>query len=490
MTETAAAPAPGRWAPVAARLIGFASYPVAVVALLWPALINGFPLLMGDSFRYLREAGGDYQWVSSQFYGYLLRIFSGTSLWVAVVVQAVAAVAVVATFLRRVAGLPHPVAALATTLLAVTSSLPLFAGLVMTDIWFGLGLIAATVLLVAERSLLSDIAMMVVVAFTAAAHPAALPLLGVLLVVAVTIVVWRRLRAAAWEDAGGVGLLAVGVGVAVVALMVNNQAVWGKLSPNPHSSVVAFVYLLGHGDLEDELAGCTEWEMCRIAERPRGGIRGFNRLLFDREGFLYTELGGPEVFAPEATEIVLTHITSDPTTYLARVAGTGFAQLSRVKAFPHVRALMNRMHPGRIDEIAAFNPGDGPRFAASRVYRRTLDLGPHEVVGMVVGWLGAAATVAGAIVGLVRKRRGSPPWPRHLGRTVAGAAVLGGLYVLHGFVVGTTAYSVGRYGGRVLWLLALVFWALVFAFGGRWIGLRRAGSGRTPGPSQEAGIPI
>ncbi|MBA2337108.1 MAG: hypothetical protein H0V96_05010 [Acidimicrobiia bacterium] len=432
-----------------------------MAAVLWPALVNRFPLVMGDSFRYLLEAQGDYSWVSSQFYGYFLGLFSGTSLWVVAVVQAVVAAAVVATFLRRVAGLSHPAAAMVIIVLAATSPLALFAGLIMTDLWFGLGLVAAVVLLVGERSLPSDLAMTAVVAFTAAAHPAALPLLGLLVMAAGVVAVWRRTRAGTWGDAGGSGLLALGVGIAVLSLMVNNQVVWGKLSPNPHSSVVAFAYLLGHGDLEDELAGCTQWEMCTVSQRPPAGINGFNRFLFNEGGVLYTELGGPVAYAPEATEIVLTHVTNDPIAYAKRVYATGVDQLFLVGAFNHVSAVMERMNVNRISQIAAFSQADGPRFAASRTFRRTLDLGPYTGVGMVFAWLGVAAT-AGALVGrLVRRHsRRATAWPATHRRPVGGATVLAALYVVHAFVVGTTAYSAARYGGRMLWLLVLAWWAL------------------------------
>ena len=160
----------------AARL----AYAGAALALLAPALFNGFPLLMKDSWRFLHEATGDYHWITSQFYGHFLRIFLGSSLWLVVTFQALLALYVLDAFFRRVCGASGIQAALAITALALTSTLALFVGAVMTDILLGLGVIAMAVLVLGERSRFTDATMAAVVAFAAVAHPAALILLALL----------------------------------------------------------------------------------------------------------------------------------------------------------------------------------------------------------------------------------------------------------------------------------------------------------------------
>ena len=208
----------------AARL----AYAGAALALLAPALFNGFPLLMKDSWRFLHEATGDYHWITSQFYGHFLRIFLGSSLWLVVTVQALLALYVLDAFFRRVCGASGIPAALAITALALTSTLALFVGAVMTDILLGLGVVAMAVLVLGERSRFTDATMAAVVAFAAVAAAAALILLALLGGALIAILFGLRVsgrdpatRAATWP-------LAAGIAVAVAAVVINNAMIWGK----------------------------------------------------------------------------------------------------------------------------------------------------------------------------------------------------------------------------------------------------------------------
>lgn len=433
-------------------------YALATASLLYPAIANRFPLVMGDTWRYLAEADGSYSWVSSQFYGYFLRLFDGSSLWIVVLLQALLVLFVVDAFFRRVCGTTPIQSAILVIAAALTTPVGLFASLVMTDFLFGVGLVAATVLIIGRQSAPGDIALALIVAFTAAAHPAALPLLLVTLVGLVVggLVAFRsQLRRAI----GRVGLLAGAMVLALVALGINNAVVWGSASPNPHSSIVAFAYLLSHGDLEDELEGCTEWAVCTVEERPDAGIVAFNRFLFSQDSMLWIELGGTS-FAPEATDIVLTHVLSDPTSYARRVMSSAITQLFLVRADEHVEWMQARLGEGHSRLLSEYSRSDVRRFEAGEQFAKRLDLRAESDLGVATGWLGAAAAIGGGFGWALSRARGRR-WPPTLRRGPPGTLLLLGLYVLHSVVVGTSTYPAPRYGGRVLWLLGLAFWGWV-----------------------------
>ncbi len=466
--------------PRTARLRGQALaaslYALAAAALLLPALLNGFPLAMGDTWRYVREAGGEYSWASSQFYGYLLQLFAGSSLWLVVLAQAVATVYVVGAFFRRVLHAPHVAAAVGVALLALTSSVSLFASLVMTDLLLGLGLVALVTLLVGTRSRTSDVVLLVVVAFATAAHPVAFVLFTVLALGALVAVALGRARTGRWRGRSRVGLVAGGVAAGAVALTISNGIVWGKPTPNPHSAVATFAYLYVNGDLDRQLERCERWDVCVLANpasrslgrAPRFDFGSeelgeYNGFLFDNErSVLWTELGGPTAFADTARAIVIDHVTTEPGSYAARVASTAGEQLFQVRALSHLEWMTRYLGERHSVSLAAYNPSDPPRFEAGKQFQKTLDLrwmsdtaGAFALAGAV-----AAASAAAFSVGRMISRRPPPDAP--LDRAIVASVLLLACYVAHAVVVATSVFPTPRYGGRVAWLLVLGLSALAY----------------------------
>ena len=454
-----------------------ALYALAAAALLLPALLNGFPLVMGDTWRYVREAGGEYSWASSQFYGYLLRLFAGSSLWLVVVAQAVATVYVVSAFFRRVLHASHVAASVGVTLLALTSSVSLFTSLVMTDLMLGLGLVAFVTLLLGTRSRASDLGLLVVVAFATAAHPVAFVLFAVLGLGALAAVAIGRATTGRWRWRSRVGLLAGGVAAGALALTISNGIVWDKPTPNPHSAVATFAYLYVHGDLDHQLERCERWDVCVLANpasrslgrAPRfdfgsEGLGEYNGFLFDDErSVLWTELGGPTAFADTARAIVIDHVTTDPGSYAARVASTAREQLFEVRALSHLEWMTRYLGERHSAMLATFSPRDTPRFESAKQFQKTLDLGwmSDTAGGFALAGAVAAASAAAFSVGRVISRRPLPGAP--LDRAIAASALLFACYVVHAVVVATSVFPTPRYGGRVAWLLVLALWALAYA---------------------------
>ncbi|MBD0317444.1 MAG: hypothetical protein ICV71_02895 [Thermoleophilia bacterium] len=451
-------------------------YLLAAAALLFPALVNGFPLVMGDTWRYLREASGQYSWASSHFYGYLLRLFAGSSLWLAVVLQAVAALYVVSAFFRRVLRATHVEAGLAVALLALTSSLSLFASLVMTDLLLGLGLVAVLTLLLGRASRSGDLVLFLVVAFATAAHPVGVLLYTLAALAALLAVAVARAKGRSWAGLPRVGLVAGAVATGLAALTISNAVVWGKPTPSPHTSVVTFAYLYTHGDLRRQLEECERWHVCALPKTPprrdrrrlfdfgSEGLDEFNRFLFDPyESALWRAYGGPTAFAGRARAIVFDHVRHDPGSYARRVASSAWEQLFQVRALDHLEWMTRYLGKRHALLVETHNPHDRHAFERGRQFRKTLDLAWASDVADALALVGALAVAVAGGLSLGRRLARRRPLPAPLDRALLASLLLLAVYAAHAVVVATSAYPTPRYGGRVAWLLVLALWALAYA---------------------------
>ena len=116
----------------------------AVLTLLAPALWNGFPLLQYDTGGYLaRWFEGTLVPSRSTVYGLFLALLAHPGFWPAAVAQAALTVWIVALTLRAHGFGARPLLLLAVTaLLAVLTTLPWLASILLTDIFAGLAVLA------------------------------------------------------------------------------------------------------------------------------------------------------------------------------------------------------------------------------------------------------------------------------------------------------------------------------------------------------------
>ncbi len=150
----------------------------AMAALLAPALWNRFPLLQYDTGGYLARWFEGYLVPSrSVVYGLFLTAGWPLDFWPVVVVQAAAAIWILALVFRIHGFAGRPLAFLAiVVLLALTTTLPWIASILLTDIFAGLAVLALYVLVLhADRLKWHERAALIVfVAFAAATHSATL----------------------------------------------------------------------------------------------------------------------------------------------------------------------------------------------------------------------------------------------------------------------------------------------------------------------------
>jgi hypothetical protein len=183
----------------------------AIALLLAPALWNGFPFLQYDTGGYLARWFEGYL-VPSRSTVYGLFVLAGWPLdfWPVLALQAAAAVWVLSLVLR-VHGLGDRRLALfgMAALLAIATSLPWLADVLIADIFAGLSVLAIHVLLFAPDSLgrSERISSILFVAFAAATHSATFAvLLAIVAWAALVRLIWRDAIVALWRGAGAVAL--------------------------------------------------------------------------------------------------------------------------------------------------------------------------------------------------------------------------------------------------------------------------------------------
>jgi len=217
----------------------------AGLVLLAPALWNRFPLLEYDSGGYLARWFEGYL-VPSRSTVYGLFAVAGWPLdfWPEAVLQTAAAVWVIALVLRAYGFGDRPFVLLGTvTGLALTTSLPFLAGMLLTDIFAGTSVLALHLMVFASVKFARGerIGLALFVAFAAATHSATFAVLLAVLAAAWLARLWLRdFAPGLWRGAGAVAL---GAGL----LVGTNFALSGTLSWTPGGFGILFARMMQDG---------------------------------------------------------------------------------------------------------------------------------------------------------------------------------------------------------------------------------------------------
>ncbi len=278
---------------------------IAAPILVWPALLNGYPLLFVDAGAYLLHTiTGEAPWDKTPAYGPLIALFhQGITLWAPTLAQGAVTSWVLWVTQRVVRGAARPWLHLALcAALAALTSQPWFTAMIMPDVFaplvalciYGLGFGEAR-LKRAEMLGLGAVA-----AIGIAVHLSHLPIALALLVVIAVL----RLRPLPVLRA------AAPIALAVATLMVANQQYFGRATLSPHGSVFMLARLQDDGTAVQLLrARCPDagWHLCHfIAEMPMDSDRflwGPGSPMNRNEDGTY-RLWGAESIAREAQQIV------------------------------------------------------------------------------------------------------------------------------------------------------------------------------------------
>jgi len=430
---------------------------LGAAGLLWIAVYNGFPLVFPDSFRYLNEAvNHTHVAISSHFYAYFVRTIARNDMWAVVAIQAVAASAVVLWTLRRpfAVGLPGSLAIL--LLLAGTSTLPVYTGLLMTDIWIALAVVSAVNLYWGEATTRTEVVfgfclMVLGVLF----HQVTGPLL--LAVLAILAGHWGFSRLRGTEGSGGARLVVAALAVAtgVFILCANNWRVWSVFTPSPQGPVVTFALLLRGGVMEAEIERvCPDGRLlvCSAQHLPYGP-GAFGRFLA-RDGALETELGGWRNFRDEAGRLVVTSILHHPRAYARMAWHAAMLQLRLYRSDGHFQQGYRRGAAGRrvLDRV-----GQGHALRAGKQATRAFDLRRYDVLTAITSLLSAAVILFTIGWSWLSSNRRLPP-------AAAGAGIdLLGAYLAQAILIGAITAPAHRYAARLSWILPLAALGLIAA---------------------------
>jgi hypothetical protein len=423
----------------------FGAFLAATLMLLTPALWNGFPLLQYDTGGYIaRWYEATLEVSRSTVYGLFVDLLTRPDFWPAVIVQAALTVWILWLVLR-VRGFGMRVLLATVAVLSVITALPWLAGMLLTDIFAGLSVLALY-LIVKRADALTGwecVALFVFVAFSAASHSATLLVLLLLLLAGLPVALLDRRLVAFSSLARGLGALALGTMMLIGA----NYAVAGRLAWTPGGEAIAFGRMLQTGIVARYLNDhCRDPRLRLCAHRdelPRDADTFFwGESVFD-------QLGRFEGMNDEMRTIVLESLVQYPWLQIKTAIAGAAEQLVSVRTGYGVDTSIWHTY-GMIERFA---PAALPAMRAARQQQGKLDFDAINRVHVPVAW-GAMVLLLGVIaLGVWRARF------VELGNLAAIAALA---ILANAFVCGALSNPHDRYGARIAWLapfvLLLVAW--------------------------------
>lgn len=406
--------------------------------LLWPALVNHYPLAFIDSVAYLLHTlNGRHPWDKTAAYGPLMLAFHWrVSLWGVVVAQALALSWLLWRAGALIRGRADPLGhALVMAVLAATTTAPWFASLLMPDILAPV--VVLGLFLLAHDDAASRGARIAIGAIAAAAIAAHLSHLGVALAMVALAALMRR-RVAPVRRAA-MPLLA-----AIVFLVAANMVAFARPVLSAHGSLFLLARLQADGPAAETLrrhCPARGWVLCEHAGAlPMTADRFLwseaSPILRDRDGRRRPDNGLS--LTREAGEIVATTIMERPADVLAAMVLNTARQALRVAVGDTLDP--SDLRSGVADVVGALiGPAERSRFESSGQMRGTFVFAPDD--------LHRAALVAALILLVLRVGRRRDP-----AALVFAAHALAGT-LANAFMTGALSGPHDRYGARIAWVV-------------------------------------
>jgi hypothetical protein len=413
----------------------------AMLTLLAPALWNGFPLLQYDTGGYLARWFEGYLVPSrSVVYGLFLAAGSPLDFWPVVVLQAAATVWILALVLRAHGFGSRPMALLSVIiLLSASTTLPWIAGILLTDIFAGLAVLALhLVMLRADALSRTERASLVAfIAFAGATHSATFLVLIALTGAAALAARLDRRILAPFALPRAAGALALSAALLLGA----NYAVSRQLSWTPGGYGIVFARMLQDGIVTrylDDHCAKRHFKLCPYRHQFPPTADGF---LWGDSAF--NKLGRFAGLGDEMRTIVLESLADYPglQTEAAAVAvakqlvsvGTGEGVLTTIW---HTYGIMERYTPGVVPAMRAARQQRGElRFEAINAVQVPVALAAMALLPffILLGWRQQSFSDLGLLA------------------MTASIAI-----VTNAVVCGTLSNAHDRYGARLAWIPLLV----------------------------------
>lgn len=425
----------------AGALSAVAAVLIAAPLLLWPAVMNGYPLLFGDTGVYIKDGIEHHvSWARPMFYGlFMLPLDILRTTWPVVVAQALIAASVLLVTMRGFVPRVHPFTLIPITLvLTVGTSLPWFVSQLMPDLFAGLMVLVLAMLLLLPPGL-RPVGQAAALLFAAGCITMHLSLMPISLALIVTLFVSRWIARHSFKLAD---LLRGGAvpAIAVAVLIATNAVLIGQPAMSPYGKIFLLNRVLVDGPgvraLERE---CPRpgWTLCAFkSEIPK--IVDEDDMLWGPDAVL-DRAGGYKIVAPQAWPIILSALRAEPGTMLWQAVRNSAVQFISFKSGDAL------LRPSRFNDgvwSAVFPPAEQARYHAGMQYRGILLIPDWlQVVHIALGAASIVAVAAGAVTAL-RCR-----------------ALIGGLYAAvtvalfaNAFVAGALSGVYDRYQSRFVWL--------------------------------------
>lgn len=419
-----------------------------MLALLAPALWNGFPLIYPDTGGYLaRPFDHDLEMGRSALYGAFLAAGMRLDFWPNVMAQAGLSLWLILLTLRAHGLGGRPLLALGVViLLAAGTSLPWYASQLMPDIFFPAAVLSLHLLAFRHDALtvLERAALAGVIAFAIPTHMA---ILGLCLGLVAALLLLPRIRALALPPPRlRIAGAAVAAGIALCPL--SNLAITGHFAFTPGGTSFLFGRLVQDGIVARYLAdSCPDESIALCAFRGQLPATADDWLWGETP---FYKLGGWQNYEPEERRIIVATLRRYPAAHVATAAKAALDQFLAVRTGEgvnphdtwHTQWTLQRLTPGALERWKA-TPQQQRRFDFTLINRLHVPF--------------ALLCVAALGVIVVAGRRRMAPYLLALAMTVL-LALAG-----NALICGVFSNPNDRYQSRLAWLapFALVIAMLV-----------------------------
>jgi hypothetical protein len=428
------------------RLRNAAAVVAAAPLLVWPAFLNGYPILFSDTGAFLAQTLVPLMiWDKPWVYGPFLHLFHwGVTLWLPLAAQALF-VSHLLWLTGRVISGPRPAAhLLLCAAVALFTTAPFTVALLMPDVLTALVVLALFLLGFGEGRLSRAESLWAGLVATVgiAAHLSHLPVAAA--AIALGVLLSRRL--------GPVLRMAAPLAGALILLVATNLAGHGVLSLSPHGATFLLARLQADGPAARTIqALCPErgWYLCAFAGRLPMDSDAFlwepdspmNRDAEGRQRFL-----GGALLSAEAREILRETLAREPWAVARAMALNTATQLVKAGASDVIAQPFEDIENAAGTRIRAFfSPAEVARYEASLQARGALLDAVSPLLPLHPAFLALAFPLA--VAGAWRSfRRGDA-------RGFALVVIVLGAAAANAFATGALSKPHHRYQARIAWLI-------------------------------------